>query len=231
MSEPSALILIVEDELRMRKLLRTTVESHGYRSVEAANGKDAIVQARTRNPDVVLLDLGLPDIDGIEVTKQLREFTQAPIIIVTARGQEKDKIVALDLGANDYLTKPFSVGELMARVRVALRSIARVATEAADKPFTVGDLKIDLLNRRVFRGEEPIHLSPIEFKLLSVLARHAGTVVTKKQLLQETWGAAYEKQGHYLRVYMHALRHKLEPDPARPRYLVNEIGVGYRLNG
>ena len=230
MTEPAALILVVEDETPMRKFLESTLASHCYRVVSSANGRDAIVQARTRNPDVVLLDLGLPDVDGLEITKQLRSFTTAPIIVVSARGQEADKIAALDLGANDYLTKPFSVGELLARIRVAMRALARVGLEPNPGPFVLGELLIDLTGRKVTRNGEPIHLAPMEFKLLSVLVRSAGKVITRKQLLHDTWGAAYEKHGLYLRVYMHALRHKLERDPARPRYLVNEPGIGYRLN-
>jgi two-component system KDP operon response regulator KdpE len=227
MSHP--LLLIVEDEPAMRRLLSHAVDSHGYESADAGTGAEAIACARAMNPDVILLDLGLPDMDGIEVTKQLRTFTRAPIIVVSARGQEEQKIMALDVGANDYLTKPISMGELMARVRVALRAVAR-STQSPDAPLVLGNLTIDLQGRRVFREGRLIHLSPLEFKVLAVLVRNLGSVVTKKQLLEEAWGTQ-EDRGHYVRIYMHALRHKLEPDPARPRFLMSEVGIGYRLKG
>ena len=187
------------------------------------------MQAATRQPEIVILDLGLPDLDGLEVTRRLREWTSVPIIVLSARGQESDKVTALDAGADDYLTKPFSVGELLARLRVALRHAARTSQEPGEPTFAVGDLHVDLGRRQVYIAEQQVHLTPIEYKLLTTLVRYAGRVVTHRQLLQEGWGPGHTEAGHYLRVYMGQLRHKLEVDPARPRYLVTEPGVGYRL--
>ena len=188
------------------------------------------MQASMRNPDVVLLDLGLPDLDGLEVTERLREWTQTPIIVISAREQEHDKVKALDAGADDYLTKPFSAGELMARVRVALRHALRLRSGQNEPVFAHAGLCVDLAARRVFVRDNEIHLTPIEYKLLTTLIRHAGKVVTHRQLLLEVWGPGQVSEVQYLRVYMTQLRHKLEADPARPRFLLNEPGVGYRLN-
>jgi two-component system KDP operon response regulator KdpE len=228
MPEDKELILLIEDEPQMRRFLRITLQGHGYRLVEAEAGQEGLIQAATRNPDVVLLDLGLPDVDGLEVTRRLREWTQTPIIVISAREQEQDKVKALDAGADDYLTKPFSAGELMARIRVALRHIARQAGKQ-EPVFIFQNLRVDLSQRQVFIDEKEVHLTPIEYKLLTVLVRHAGRVITHRQLLQEVWGPAYVNEVQYLRVYMTQLRHKLEADPARPRFLMNEPGVGYRL--
>jgi two-component system KDP operon response regulator KdpE len=228
MPEEKELILLIEDEPQMRRFLRITLESHRYRLVEAATAREGLMQAVTRSPDVVLLDLGLPDMDGLEVTKRLREWAQTPIIVISAREQEQDKVRALDSGADDYLTKPFNAGELLARIRVALRHAARQHT-AQQPVFTVHNLRADLARRQVFLGDKEVHLTPIEYKLLTVLVRHAGKVVTHSQLLKEVWGPAYVNEVQYLRVYMTQLRHKLEADPARPRFLMNEPGVGYRL--
>ncbi len=219
----------MEDEPQMRRFLRITLQGHGYRLIEAATGRDGLTEAATRNPDAVLLDLGLPDIDGLEVTRQLREWSQVPVIVLSAREQEEDKIKALDAGADDYLTKPFGAGELLARIRVALRHRALQQSGSAESLFVLGDLKVDLLKRQVLLDDREIHLTPIEYKLLSVLVRHAGKVMTHNQLLKEVWGSAYVDQTHYLRIYMAQLRHKLEADPARPRFLINEPGIGYRL--
>lgn len=228
MVENKELVLLIEDEPQMRRFLRITLQSHGYRLIEAAGGREGLVHATTRNPDVVLLDLGLPDMDGLEVTKRLREWTNMPIIVISARDQEQDKIKALDLGADDYLTKPFNAGELLARIRVALRHTAREL--APESPiFILQNLRVDLANRQVFLDDKEVHLTPIEYKLLMVLIRHAGKVVTHKQLLTEVWGAAHADEVQYLRVYMTQLRHKLETDPARPRFFLNEPGIGYRL--
>ncbi len=213
----------------MRRFLRITLQGHGYRLVEAATGRDGLTEAATRNPDAVLLDLGLPDIDGLEVTRQLREWSQVPVIVLSAREQEEDKIRALDAGADDYLTKPFGAGELLARIRVALRHKALQQSGSAESLFVLGNLKVDLLKRQVLLDDKEIHLTPIEYRLLSVLVRHAGKVMTHNQLLKEVWGPAYVDQTHYLRIYMAQLRHKLEADPARPRFLINEPGIGYRL--
>lgn len=230
MSDEKELILLIEDEPQMRRFLRITLESHGYRFVEAGTAQEGLMQASMRNPDVVLLDLGLPDLDGLEVTERLREWTQTPIIVISAREQEQDKVKALDAGADDYLTKPFSAGELMARVRVALRHALRLRSGQNEPVFDHAGLRVDLAARRVFVRDNEIHLTPIEYKLLTALIRHAGKVVTHRQLLLEVWGPGQVSEVQYLRVYMTQLRHKLEEDPARPRFLLNEPGVGYRLN-
>jgi two-component system, OmpR family, KDP operon response regulator KdpE len=222
-------ILIVEDEPQMQKFLRTCLAADGYRIIEATKGQEGLDLARTHNPDLVLLDLGLPDMDGTEVTKGLREWSTKPIIIISARGQEEDKIRALDVGADDYLTKPFGTGELMARIRVALRRTARAGQEKPDPVMTVGELVMDLDKRLVLVAGEEVHLTPNEYKLLAVLMKNAGKVLTHRQLLKEVWGPAYATQTQYLRVYMVQLRHKLEKDAARPRYLVTEPGIGYRM--
>ena len=227
MVEPTPLVLVVEDDPQVRRFLRVSLESHGYRYAEAATAADALREAATRNPAAILLDLGLPDRDGLTVLRQLREWSAAPVIVISARGREQDKVDALDGGADDYLTKPFGVPELLARIRVALRHVARSGEGAA--PFTAGDLVVDLAFRRVtVRGVE-VHLTPNEYQLLAVLVRYAGRVVTHRQLLKEAWGAAYVGQTQYLRVFVAQLRHKIEADPTRPRLLTTEPGVGYRL--
>jgi two-component system KDP operon response regulator KdpE len=223
------LVLIIEDESQIRRFLRATLSTHGYHLIEAVNAQEGLAQAATYNPALIILDLGLPDLDGLDVTRQVREWSDVPIIVLSARGQEQDKIAALDAGADDYLTKPFSVGELLARMRVALRH-AQQAVDANEEPiFEVGDLKVDLARRQVTVANEEVHLTPIEYNLLKVLVQHAGKVVTQTQLLKEVWGPAYSAESHYLRVYMSQLRRKIEIDPARPRYLLTEPGVGYRL--
>jgi two-component system, OmpR family, KDP operon response regulator KdpE len=229
MADDKELILLIEDEPQMRRFLRITLQTHGYRLVEAATAQDGLMQATTRNPDVVLLDLGLPDLDGLEVTRQLREWTQIPIIVISAREQELDKVKALDAGADDYLTKPFNAGELMARIRVALRHAALSSADQQEPVFVLENLRVDLTKRQVFVNTEEVHLTPIEYKLLVTLIRHAGKVITHTQLLKEVWGPAHVNEVQYLRVYMTQLRHKLESDPARPRFLMNEPGIGYRL--
>lgn len=222
------LVLVVEDETPMRRFLRASLSAHGYRVVETATAEEALRQATAYNPDVVLLDLGLPDMDGLDVTRRLREWATFPIIVLSARGQDEDKIHALDEGADDYLTKPFSTGELFARLRVALRHAERVGKEPPSM-ITIGELRLDPARRQVFARGTEIHLTPIEYKLFSLLMRHAGKVITHRQLLKDVWGPSYVDQMQYVRVYMGQLRHKLEVDPARPRYLVTEPGVGYRL--
>lgn len=229
MPEEKELILLIEDEPQMRRFLRITLQSQGYRLVEAATAQEGLMQASTRNPDVVLLDLGLPDLDGLEVTKRLREWTQTPIIVISAREQEQDKVRALDAGADDYLTKPFNAGELLARIRVALRHLARRSAGQTEPVFVLHNLRVDLAQRQVFLDDKEVHLTPMEYKLLTVLVRHAGKVITHRQLLKEVWGPAHVNEVQYLRVYMTQLRHKLEADPARPRFLMNEPGIGYRL--
>jgi two-component system KDP operon response regulator KdpE len=231
---PAALgdmVLVIEDELQIRRFLRATLVSHGYRFAEAATAQTGLMHAATYNPQVIILDLGLPDFDGLEVTRRLREWTNVPIIVLSARGQEQDKIAALDAGADDYLTKPFGVGELMARIRVALRHAARVAEAVHQSSFTAGNIHVDLDQRRVVVSGTEVHLTPIEYSLLTTLIRYAGKVVTHHQLLKEVWGEAYADESHYLRVYMGQLRRKLEADPARPQHLLTEPGVGYRFVG
>lgn len=222
-------VLLIEDEPQMRRFLRATLRAHDYQVVEATTAREGLAQAAGRNPEVILLDLGLPDRDGLEVTREIRRSARTPIIVLSARGQEHDKVTALDLGADDYLTKPFGVPELLARVRVALRHSALPPGMAGPAVFTAGELRVDLLRRQIFRGDEEIHLTPTEYKLLAALIRQAGRVVTHRQLLEEVWGANYVDQSHYLRVYMGQLRHKLERDPTRPRLLSTEPGLGYRL--
>lgn len=225
----SPLILVIEDDSQIRRFLRATLSNQGYQLIEATTAQEGINQVAMRHPDLIILDLGLPDKDGLEVTRSLREWSATPIIVLSARDQEGDKIAALDAGADDYLTKPFGTGELLARMRVALRHAIR-AMQGTDIPiFTTGDLRVDLSHRQVFVGEREIHLTPIEYKLLLTLVQHAGKVVTRRQLLHDVWGPAYAEESHYLRVYMGQLRHKLEDDPTRPRYLITEPGVGYRL--
>jgi two-component system KDP operon response regulator KdpE len=231
MSENPPLILVIEDDPPIRRFLRASLTNHDYEVVEAASGQQALVLASQRPPELVILDLGLPDMDGIEVIRRLRDWTSVPIVIVSARGQEKDKVAALEAGADDYLTKPFGVGELVARLRVALRHAAALSGGKPSEPtkFQVGELCVDLSLRRVFVGRREIHLTPIEYKLLTTLAHHAGKVLTHRFLLKEVWGPPYVDQSHYLRIFMANLRRKIETDPARPRYLLTEQGVGYRL--
>lgn len=229
MTEPGTVVLLIEDELPMRRFLRAALDAQEYQLVEAGTARDGLAQAASRNPDLILLDLGLPDGDGIEITRRLREWTTRPIIVLSARGQDADKIAALDAGADDYLTKPFSVGELLARMRVALRHASQGEDDAAEAVFEAGALRIDRAHRQVMvRGAE-IHLTPTEYRLLLMLARHAGKVLTHRQLLKEVWGPGRTGQAHYLRVYMAQLRAKIEQDSARPEYLKTEPGVGYRL--
>lgn len=223
-----ATILLIEDEPEIRRFLRTTLPAHGYRLHEATTGQDGLTEAKARNPDLILLDLGLPDLDGGEVIRQMREWTDTPIVVLSARDQEQAKVAALDLGADDYITKPFGVNELLARIRTALRHVAR-AGGGGESVFVLGDLKVDLGRRQVLVSEKEVHLTPIEYKLLTTLIRYAGKVLTHRQLLKEVWGPLHVEEGHYLRVYMRQLRNKLEHNPAQPRYLVTELGVGYRL--
>lgn len=213
----------------MRRFLGGALRAHRYQVVEAATAREGLAQAAGRNPDLVLLDLGLPDSDGLQVTREIRRSSRTPIIVLSARGQEHDKVNALDLGADDYLTKPFGVSELLARIRVALRHSALPPGSGADSVFRAGALRVDLIRRQVFLGDKEAHLTPTEYKLLTTLVRYAGRVVTHRQLLEEVWGTNYADQTHYLRVYMAQLRHKLEQDPTRPRLLSTEPGVGYRL--
>jgi two-component system, OmpR family, KDP operon response regulator KdpE len=223
------LVLLIEDEPQMRRFLRAALSDPDYRLVEAGTAKEGLAQAAGRNPDVILLDLGLPDKDGLELTRELREWTATPIIVLSARGREQDKVAALDVGADDYLTKPFGVDELLARIRVALRHASHPPGTPLEPVFEAGELRVDLVARRVTRAGAEVHLTPTEYKLLIVLIKHAGKVNTHRQLLKEVWGPHYLNQAHYVRVYMGQLRQKLEADPSRPRLLLTEPGVGYRL--
>jgi len=229
MSEAVPLILVVDDEQPIRRFLRATLAASRYEITEAATGAEGLWAAAQRPPDLVILDLGLPDMDGLEVTRRLREWSAVPIVVLSARGQEHDKVAALDAGADDYLTKPFGVDELKARIRVALRHAAHATATQADAVLETRGLRVDLSQRQVWVNGTEMHLTPIEYKLLSVLVRNAGKVVTHRHLLREVWGPAYEAETQYVRVYLAQLRHKLERDPTRPRYLLTEPGVGYRL--
>lgn len=229
MASPAPTIIVIEDETSMRWLLKTILAAQGYLVVEAETGQRGLVEAGTRKPDLVILDLGLPDMDGAQVIKCLREWSQIPIVVLSARDQESQKVKALGAGADDYLTKPFGAAELLARVRVALRHAARIAGSAGESEFSVGPLKVDLLNRKVWVADREVHLTPIEYRLLSVLVKHAGKTLTHRQLLHAVWGSARADSSHYLRIYMGQLRRKLEADSARPRFLLTEVGVGYRL--
>lgn len=224
--QPSKKVLIVDDEHAIRRFLRTSLSAHGYTVHEAATGEDAIIQAINVQPDLIILDLGLPGLNGIEVTKRLREWADTPILILSVQDQDTDKIEALDAGADDYLTKPFSVGELAARMRVAMRHVQK---EEAEPLFVSGDLQVDLAARLVTVDGEEVQLTPTEYDLLRVLIKYAGRVLTHQQLLREVRGAGYQSESHLLRVHMSNLRHKIERDPSHPRYILTEPGVGYRL--
>ncbi len=227
MTEP--VILLCEDEKQMRRFVHLALSAQGYRVVDAENGAEALQQAAAHVPDLVLLDLGLPDMDGLQVVTRLREWFTGPIIIVTARDQESEKVKVLDGGADDYITKPFGAEELSARIRVALRRTARSPTDPKSAIMTVGNVKLDFGRRLVFVNEAEVHVTPIEYKLLTVLMKHVDKVLTHKQLLDQVWGPGHAHQMQYLRVYMTQLRRKLEENPARPKHLVTEPGVGYRL--
>jgi two-component system KDP operon response regulator KdpE len=226
---PGPTVVLIEDEPQIRRFLRQTLASEGYSLVEASTAEEGLVQVSTRRPDLVILDLGLPDLDGLVVLRRLRAWTAVPVIVVSARGQEADKVAALDAGADDYVAKPFGVGELLAPVRAALGPAARAATGADDTVFRAGDLHVDLARCRVSLAGADVPLTPTEYRLLTALVRHAGKMRTHRQLLQEVWGAPYVDQTHHLRVYMTRLRHKLEAEPTRPKLLLTEPGVGYRL--
>lgn len=226
MDESELRILVVDDETAIRRFLRASLAAHGHMIFEAANGGEAINGVVAHRPDLIILDLGLPDIDGISVVRQLREWTTIPIIILSVRDHETDKIAALDAGADDYLTKPFAVGELMARIRVAIRHVAQPNPESV---FVTGDLTVDLARRVVKLNGAEVQLTPTEYDLLRTLVTNAGKVITHRHLLRQVWGSAYEEETHLLRVHMSNLRSKIEPELARPRYILTEPGVGYRL--
>ena len=223
---PVPVVLVIDDEVQIRRLLRISLEANGCRMFEAATGQEGLAEAAQRRPDLVILDLGLPDMDGVAVLKRLREWTSVPVIILSVRDREEEKIAALDQGADDYLTKPFGTGELLARLRVALRHAQPTANEAV---FKSGPLEVDLVSRTVKVKGKPVKLTATEYSLLQLFARHAGKVLTHRQILKEVWGPNYVEQTHYLRVYMTHLREKLEANPAEPELLITESGVGYRL--
>lgn len=226
MSDAGQRVLVVDDENAIRRYLRTALTAQGFTVYEAASGEEAVNAVLSDRPDIIILDLGLPDFDGIEVTRRLREWSQTPIIILSVREAENDKIAALDAGADDYLTKPFGTGELMARMRVAMR---RLANKSNEPVIQVDDLKMDLSRRLVTVKDQEIPLTPTEYDILRLLMQNAGKVITHHQLLRQVWGTAYESEMHLLRVNISNLRRKIETDPARPHYLVTESGVGYRL--
>ncbi|MDD5114398.1 MAG: response regulator [Methylobacter sp.] len=228
MKATKPLLMLIEDDPQFRLLLTTTLENQDFSVLAVDRGREGLTLARSRQPGLLILDLGLPDIDGQEVIRRLRLWTELPIIVLSARNQESDITQALDNGADDYLTKPFGTAELISRINALLRRVAKVPG-GAQEAFQVGELKIELTKRRVFVAEQEIHLTPIEFNLLSVLVRNAGFVSTHRQLLEKVWGPSYVEHSHYLRIYMGQLRHKIEANPARPRYLLTEAGVGYRL--
>lgn len=226
MTEPSPRVLVIDDEQAIRRFLRASLGAHNYKIFEAGSGQEGLNAVVIHRPDIIILDLGLPDMSGLAVTQQLREWSQIPIIILSVQEQEADKIAALDAGADDYLTKPFGVGELMARIRVALRHAAQPAVEPI---FQTGDLEVDLARRQVRSANKSVQLTPTEYDLLKLLIMHAGKVLTHRQILRQVWGPGYTNELHLLRVNISNLRQKIEPDPARPRYILTEPGVGYRL--
>ncbi|MGZ8225709.1 MAG: response regulator [Methylococcaceae bacterium] len=229
MNNSKPVIVVIEDDPQISRFLRTSLNAHGFQLFEAKTGERGLVEIGMRKPDLAILDLGLPQMDGITVIRKVREWSNLPIIVLSARSQESDKVSALDTGADDYLTKPFSIGELLARIRVSLRHSAQLAGDSPSTLFCSGDLRADLSRRRVYVDGREVHLTPIEYRLLTVLIHNAGKVVTHRQLLLQVWGAAYVEHAHYVRIYMGQLRQKLEVDPAHPRYLLTEAGIGYRL--
>lgn len=229
MSAHRPIVLLVEDEPQIRRFLRTSLDAHGFEVLEAGSGALGLADAARKRPDCMILDLGLPDMDGVEVIRRLREWSTLPVIVLSARAQELEKVAALDTGADDYVSKPFGVAELLARLRVALRHAATLRDGSESTVFEAGDLRVDLGARRVGLHGNDLHLTPTEYRLLATLVKHAGKVLTQRFLLKEVWGPAYVERPHYLRVYMANLRQKLESDPARPTLLLTETGVGYRL--
>jgi two-component system KDP operon response regulator KdpE len=224
-------MVVIEDDPPIRRFLRTGLRTQDFTLYEAATGRQGIIEAEIRKPDLIILDLGLPDMDGVEVIKAIRSWSTVPIIILSARSNEQNKIDALDAGADDYLTKPFGFGELLARIRVALRHSIYTSTATNPEVFTSGELIVDLTKRVVTRAGEEIHLTPIQYRLLTVLIKYPGKVLTHRQILKQVWGPSYQENAHYLRIYMSQLRQKLETDPTQPQYLLTESGVGYRFKG
>lgn len=229
MAKIDPVIIVIEDDPPIRRFLRTGLSTQGFTVFEADSGKQGIVEAGMRKPDLVILDLGLPDMDGVDVIKAIRAWSELPIIILSARSSEQHKISALDAGADDYLTKPFGFGELLARMRVALRHANRPPEQLQAEVFVTANLKVDLHKRVVSVDDREVHLTPIQYRLLTVLVKHAGKVLTHQQILKHVWGPSYQENAHYLRIYMSQLRQKLEADPTQPQFLLTESGVGYRL--
>lgn len=227
MNEAPITLVVIEDEKPIRHFLAKSLEDAGMQVFEAENGKRGLIETATRRPDLVILDLGLPDMDGIEVIRRIREWSNLPILVLSARSQETEKVNALDNGADDYLTKPFGVAECLARIRVLLRR--QSGSAASQQVFQFGAIKVDLVNRLVEKAGEAVHLTPIEYRLLSTLIRHAGKVMTHRELLREVWGPSHSESSQYVRLYMGHLRQKLEDTPALPKYILTETGVGYRL--
>jgi two-component system KDP operon response regulator KdpE len=225
----TATIILIEDEVQIQRFVHAALEDAGFTVHSTPSGKQGVIDTGTRKPDAIILDLGLPDMDGIDVIRQIRSWSNVPMIVLSARTQEAQKVSALDAGADDYLTKPFGTAELLARIRAQLRRHSQAGNAAQESVFTMGDIRVDLVNRQVHRGDALVSLTPIEFRLLATLIRYAGRVVTQRQLLKEVWGPSHIESGHYVRIYMGHLRHKLEADPTQPRYLLTETGVGYRL--
>jgi two-component system KDP operon response regulator KdpE len=226
---PRARLVVIEDDPQIQRFLATALEAHGYAIAGAQTGAEGLALAATKQPDILVVDLGLPDMSGLDVIARAREWYARPLLVLSARDSETDKVAALDLGADDYLTKPFGIGELLARLRVAERHLSARNGTPTDAIVRIGDISVDLSAHRVQRGDADIHLTPIEYQLLTTLAKHRGKVLTHRQLLREVWGAAHVESPQYLRIYMRALRRKIEDDPARPRWLLTEVGVGYRL--
>ena len=228
-SVKAPLVLLIEDDREIRHWLRVVLEAEGYRLFLAEAGQQGLTEAAARQPDLVLLDLGLPDLDGVNVIRRIREWSSVPILVISARGQEQDKVNALDAGADDYVSKPFGTGELLARMRVALRHAAALRDGAEPAVYETGKLRVDLAARLVFVDGQEVHLTPNEYNLLAALVHHAGKVLTHRHLLREVWGPNFVEHTNYLRVHMSQLRRKIEAEPARPRYILTESGVGYRL--
>jgi len=230
MTEPTVNVVLIEDEKQIRRFVKAALEAEGVTVHEADTGQRGLIEAATRKPDLLIVDLGLPDTDGLDVIRELRGWTDLPVIVLSARSQESEKVAALDAGADDYLSKPFGVSELMARIRAHLRR--RNHAGAVETPCVrFGQIEVDMALRQVRRDGEPVHLTPIEYRLLSTLVRHAGRVLTHRQLLRDVWGPSHVESNHYLRIYMGHLRQKLERDAAQPEHIVTETGVGYRLVG
>lgn len=227
--ETRARLLVIEDDPQIQRFLHAALDAHGYELDIVGTGAEGLRRAALNQPDIAIVDLGLPDMSGLDVIARLREWFTQPILVLSARSRENDKVAALDMGADDYLTKPFGIGELLARLRVAERHRAERGGTKAEAIIEIGQLVIDLGAHRVQRDGVDVHLTPIEYRLLTALAQHRGKVMTHRQLLREVWGAAHVESPHYLRIYLRALRHKIEPDPARPQYLLTEVGVGYRF--